>query len=80
MPLIHDVLDPVLEGLADDGVDDVDDVASWQRHPLPLEHWQRPHHRRVVCGKRQEALDGQALEERDRHVLQALLYDPIPVS
>ena len=74
VPLVHLVVDPVLELLAHDGVDHVRKVGPAQLGDL-LAGRQCSFHISVVLGELEDVLDGQPLELRDVDDLHVVAVD-----
>ena len=75
MSRVNDPLNPLFEGLTDQGVDYVGKVRPGKCLPLPLQHWQCLHHGWVACSELQEAFNLQAFKEWDTDVFDIDLLD-----
>lgn len=75
MPIVDSLLDPLLEGLADEGVDDVCHICSWQLLPFSQYHGKTLHHLRVDGGVAKQRIYRQAFEMRHRYHLDVRLLD-----
>ena len=76
MPLLHQPVDPVTEGLADQGVDYADHVVTGQLLLLLLVQWKRLHALGVISCELVEGFYCQSLVLRDKQVLDVLSIDP----
>ena len=80
MPLIHPLINPCLERLSNDGIDDIGYIASRQLLTLSLDHRQDCHDILMLSGILQHCFECQALEVWDGDVLYICLLDPCSLS
>ena len=79
MPLVHSFFNPSLKGFSNDCVNHICQVLSGQLLSFSLHRWQSFHHLWILCGIIQHRLHLQALEVRNRDVLDVDLLQ-LPLS